>query len=68
MAVSEVGMTRREQQIETRLRERLKAAGFRIWQDGDVFAGLNCASIMCFSQGTEINVSELARDIERALA
>jgi hypothetical protein len=75
MAVSEVGMTRREQQIETTIREFLRSKGFRVFQDIDTYAETRGACVMaqagemCAGLTTrKLNLTELALDIERAIA
>lgn len=56
-------MTRREQQIETALREFFLRHGFHIRQDGDVFAEGKATA----TGRINFNVTELALVVERAL-
>ena len=61
-------MTRREQLIETVIREFLRARGAQVFQDGDVYADLATVGLGLAEGGDahkEINITELAREIER---
>ena len=58
-------MTRREQEIEATLMEFFRREGFAVWQDGDVFAKRR--TVFFDPPGDPINVSKLAREVERAI-